>query len=939
MNWNSLRLTAAMFALSAFVQGQVPITQVMNIPNTGQQITPEAPRGARFTYLNPGLVNYPGHVVGQGVTGIISPNGKTLLVLTSGDYGIYTSTGTQDTAASTDWVFVFNVTNPVPVQTQAIQVKNTYNGIVWDPSGSAFYVAGGRDDSVHVYTPTAGVWAEAAGSPIALGHTSQAGGTSPEAAGIAISQDGTKLVVTNYENDSISVLTQASGVWSKTSDYDLRPGIVNPAQSGTPGGAYPFWVTIASNNTAYVSCMRDREIDVVNIASAAAPSLTTRIKLTGQPLKSTLNAAQTTLYVAEDQADSLAVISTATNTLTEEVGVAAPAGVIPAAYASLSGNNTNSVTLSPDQTTLYVTNGNTNNIAVVSVAQLGGANPVLGLIPTGMYPNSVSISGNGQYLYVVNGKSPSGPNPAHCKGNSSGPVGPPNLTTAQCNASNAYTLQLTKAGLQFIPVPAVSQLAALTSQVAINNNYASAENPATTSTMDFVASKIQHVVYIIKENRTYDQILGDLPYGNGDPGLTEFGAAITPNLHNLAQNFVTLDNFYDISEVSYDGWAWSTGALAPDIVIRQTPVNYSFRAGVAYESEGDNRGINLVSRTGTNASNPDVLPGLVDTDAPDGPGHQINLGYIWNAAFNAGLTVRDYGAFADSIGSAVPYPQNTLAQQVHPSNPQLAAGNTDLYYRSYDLNNADTYLEQEFERDVTANGLMNFSLVRMPHNHTGNYATALSGVNTPELEVADNDYGVGKLVQFIANSSYASNTLVFAIEDDAQNGGDHVDAHRSTAFIVGPYVKQGGQLVSTQYNTINFIRTMERVLGLSPLHLTDAIAQPMADVFDPTQATWTYSATPSAYLYATSLPLPPQPAALVVPKSTHDAAYWARVTKGFDFSKEDRVDPVAYNRILWKGLKGDQVYPGDANLAETRKRYKEALKKRGAQAKIDRDGD
>jgi DNA-binding beta-propeller fold protein YncE len=923
-------VTAVLSAFGLSVQAQVPITQVMNIPNTGQQITPLAPRGSRFTYLNPGLANYPGHVVGQGVTGVASPDGKTLLVLTSGDYGIYTATGSSDTAASTDWVFVFNISSPVPVQTQAIQVKNTYNGIVWDPTGTAFYVAGGKDDSVHVYAPTAGVWAEAAGSPIALKHTSQAGGTGAEAAGIAISADGTKLIVTNYENDSISVLSKSAGVWTKTSDYDLRPGIENPALSGTPGGAYPFWVTIAGNNTAYVSCMRDREIDVVNVTSAAAPSLTTRIKLTGQPLKSTLNAAQTTLYVAEDQADSVAAINAASNSLTTEVGVAAPAGVIPAAYASLSGNNTNSVTLSPDQSTLYVTNGNTNNIAVVSVALLTTTNSVVGLIPTGMYPNSVSVSSNGLYLYVVNGKSPAGPNATHCHGNSaSQPVEAVTETAAQCNASNGYTLQLTKAGLQFIPVPPTSQLASLTNQVAVNNNYAVTESAATTATMNFMASKIQHVVYIIKENRTYDQILGDVPAANGDPALTEFGAAITPNLHSLAQNFVTLDNFYDVSEVSYDGWAWSTGALAPDIVIRQTPVNYSFRGGVAYESEGDNRGINLVSRTGTNASNPDVLPGPVDTDAPDGPGHQINLGYIWNAAFNGGLTVRNYGFFDDNIGSAVAFPNNTTTAQVHPSNPQLAAGNTDLSYRGFDLNNADTYLEQEFERDVTAGGLKNLSLVRMPHNHTGNFTTALAGVNTPELQVADNDYGVGKLVQFIANSQYAGNTLVFVIEDDAQNGGDHVDAHRSTAFIVGPYVKQGGQVVSTQYNTINFIRTMERVLGLQPLHLTDAVAQPMADVFDSTlPVTWTFSATPAAMLYNTTLPLPTKPVGFLVPRPTHDAKYWAGVTKGMDFSKEDRVDPMAFNRILWKGIKGDTLYPGDANLAETHKRYKDALKKR-----------
>jgi YVTN family beta-propeller protein len=940
-NRRILELASLLFAVGACVHAQVPITQVMNIPNTGQQITPLAPRGSRFTYLNPGLVNYPDHVVGQAVTTVASPDGKTLLVLTTGDYGIYTTAGAQDSVASTDWVFVYDITNPVPVQKQAIQVLNTYNGIVWDPSGATFYVAGGRNDNVHIYTATAGTWAEAAGSPIALGHTSQAGGTPPEAAGIAVSSDGTKMVVTNYENDSVTVLTKAGSAWSKTSDFDLRPGIINSAQSGVPGGAYPFWVTIANNNTAYVSCMRDREIDVVNIMTAATPSLTTRVKLTGQPLKSTLSAAQNTLYVAEEQSDSLAVINTATNTLVNEVSVAAPAGVIPAAYASLSGNNTNSVTLSPDQATLYVTNGNTNNIAVVGVAQLAGGNPVLGLIPTGQYPNSVATSSNGQFLYVVNGKSPSGPNPTHCKGNSSGPIGPPDLTTAQCNASNAYTLQLTKAGLQFIPTPPTGQLGALTTQVAINNNYSAGETPETAATMDFVASKIQHVVYIIKENRTYDQILGDLPAGNGDPGLTEFGASITPNQHSLAQSFVTLDNFYDISEVSYDGWAWSTGALAPDIVIRQTPVNYSFRGGVAYESEGDIRGINLVSRTGTNATNPNVLPGLVDTAAPDGPGNEINLGYIWNSAFNAGLTVRNYGFFDDNIGSAVPFPNNTNAVQVHPANPQLSglpeSGNTpqsqlstDLSFRGYDLNNADTYLEQEFERDVTANGLKNLSLVRMPHDHTGNYSTALSGVNTPELQVADNDYAVGKLVQFIANSPNAGNTLVFVIEDDAQNGGDHVDAHRSTAFIAGPYVKQGGAVVSAQYNTINFLRTMERVLGLAPMHLTDAVAQPMADVFDPTKSTWTFTAVPSAFLYSTSLPLPPQPVGLVIPKSTHDAKYWAKVTKGLDFSKEDRVDPVAYNRILWKGLKGDTVYPGDANLAETRKRYKQALKAKNA---------
>ena len=916
---NILRLSSFLL-VACGLRSEVPIAQVMNIPNTGQLITPLAPRGARFTYLNPGLAAYPDHVVGNAVTAITSPDGKTLVVLTTGDYGIYTSTGARDSAASTDWIFIYDISNPVPVQKQVLQIANSYNGIVFDPSGTTFYAAGGRNDNVHAYSLTAGTWAETAGSPIALGHVSQAGGVVPEAAGISVSTDGTRMIVTNYENDSITLLTKVMGVWSKTADFDLRPGKLNAAQSGVPGGGYPFWVSLKGSSTAYVSSMRDREIDVVNI-SGATLSLVTRIKLKGQPLKSTLNASQSTLYVAEDQADSLAVIDTATNTLTAEVNVAGPLGTLPAALASLSGNNTNSVSLSPDGTTLYLTNGNTNNVAVVSVAQIGSGNPVSGLIPTGMYPNSVAISANSKYLYVVNGKSPTGPNPAHCKGSL---TLTPLPTSATCNASNGYSLQLIRAGLQFIPVPPASQLAALTAQVAVNNNYQAAESASTATTMNFVASKIKHVIYIIKENRTYDQVLGDLTGANGDPALTELGAAITPNLHRLAENFVTLDNFFDTAEVSYDGWAWSTGALAPDIVLRQTPVNYSFRAGVAYESEGDNRNVNLIYRTGTNAADPDVLPGLTDTDAPDGPDHQVNTGYLWSQAFRAGLTVRNYGFFDDNLGAAVAYPANTSVVQVHPANPELDA-HTDLYYRGYDLNNADYYLYQEWVRDVTANGLANLSLVRMPHDHTGNYATALSGVNTPELQVADNDYAVGSLIQFIAQSPYAGNTLIFVIEDDAQNGADHVDAHRSPAFIVGPYVRQGA-VVSTQYNTINFLRTMERVLGLAPIHLTDAVAQPMADVFDTTQSAWTYTASPSDYLYGTSLPLPAKAAGLTVPKPTHDAQYWAHVTKGMDFLKADDVNPEAFNRILWKGLKGDVLYPGDANLSETRGRYRQALK-------------
>jgi len=203
------------------------------------------------------------------------------------------------------------------------------------------------------------------------------------------------------------------------------------------------------------------------------------------------------------------------------------------------------------------------------------------------------------------------------------------------------------------------------------------------------------------------------------------------------------------------------------------------------------------------------------------------------------------------------------------------------------------------------------------HDHTGSFDTASDMVNTPELMQADNDYAVGLLVEKIAHSVYAQNTLIFVVEDDAQDGADHVDSHRTIAFIAGPYVKQGA-VVSTAYNTVDFIRTMEEVLGVKQyLNLNDALGHPMADVFTTTPQRWSFTAKPSSYLYATSLPLPAAPNGMKIPKSTHNAMYWARVTKGLDFSEADRIDPLLYNRILWKGMMHGRPYPPSLSKAHS----------------------
>jgi hypothetical protein len=522
-----------------------------------------------------------------------------------------------------------------------------------------------------------------------------------------------------------------------------------------------------------------------------------------------------------------------------------------------------------------------------------------------------------------------------------------------CGASNQYDLQLIKAGLQSFPTPRSGELARLTQQVAANNNFGRKQGDNSSDTMQFLRNHIQHIIYIIKENRTYDQILGDLAEGNGDPSLTEFGSEVTPNLHALASQFVDLDNFYDTSEVSMDGWPWSTSAHATDVVERQTSVEYAGR-GLSYDSEGTNRNVNvgyatLAEREAANPvtpPDPDVLPGTTDTAAPDGPEGQQGAGFLWDAALRAGLTVRNYGFFLDQalynqpVPPGIPEIENPFASNTvvaYPTSPSLGPY-TDPYFRGFDQTVPDWWRFEEWQRDFTANGLANLTLLRLAHDHTGNYTAPVAvatGIDTPELDQADNDYAVGLVVQTIAHSPYASNTLIFSIEDDAQDGGDHVDAHRSIAFIAGPYVKQGA-VVSTSYNTLIMFRTIEDILGTEHQNLNDALAQPMANAFDKKQKDWSFNATPSGLLCATTLDLPPAACSGVVRLyPTHDAAYWAQVTQGMDFSVEDHVDGRQFNRILWQGLKGSQPYPSTpsrldlrANRPQLLERYRSTLQTR-----------
>src|SRR3989442_2134520 len=297
---------------------------------TGQYITPTALRGSMQQFLNPGLSAYPNFVAGEAVRSQLSPDGTTLAVLCAGQNSLEKPDGTTDTANSTQFIFLYDVSGAhkeAPVLTQVIQQTNSHVGLVFSPDGGKLYAAGGKDDAVYVYTKTGNTWSRTA--TITLGHSKGVGiGVGPNASGLGISEDGATLVVANNYNDSISMIDTASG--AVRYEHDLRPFFANnEGTSGGVGGSFSFAVAVKGNGTAYVSSDRDREVVVIDISSATAGRLVKRIKLDGNALGMTLDASGSKLFVAEDNADQVAVIDTASNAVVAKIDARAPAGVLP----------------------------------------------------------------------------------------------------------------------------------------------------------------------------------------------------------------------------------------------------------------------------------------------------------------------------------------------------------------------------------------------------------------------------------------------------------------------------------------------------------------------------------------------------------------------------------------------------------------------------------
>ena len=908
---------------------------------TGQALTPAASPGALFQPLNPDLPTDPGFTAGQAAAVALSPDGKTLLILTSGFNRTFGADGKFIADRSLEYVFVYDVSGTRPVKRQVLTAANTFLGLAWAPAGDRFFVSGGVNDSVLEFVGPPGSMKP--GRTFALGHKSGLGlAVAPEAAGLAVSPDGRRLLVANLQNDSVSLIDLTSGA---VIEQDLRPGVVDPARSGAAGGAFPRAVVWISADKAYVASQRDREIIGLAIARGAI-TIGARIKTVGQPVALVVGAPGR-VFAALDNSDSVAVINSRTDQIIESIATAGP---IEWGGKGLGGAGSNALALSPDGRSLLVSNGGENAVAVVRLGDLArGAHrgardkdrddddrpsAVVGLFPTGWYPTALAVRPDGRQIYVVNGKSNTGPVPMACRDNLKIAPG----SQDACQGANQYVWQLEKAGFLTLPPPSPAALDGLTRQVAVNNRVHDQISQADAAKIAFLRAHIHHVIYVVKENRTYDQVLGDLEVGNGDPRLAVFPNAMTPNLHALARRFVDLDAFFDSGESSNTGWNWTVAGRTNDYTEREAPVNYAER-GLQYDQEGDNRNLNMgfASSAERRIANPlgprdpNILPGAVDVAAPDGPGALAGQGYIWDSALRAGLSVRNWGFYGDLVLYRKQVGPNRTPREREPWKtgvkvfvPGKAAlmPISDPYFRGFDQGFPDYWRFKEWEREfdgfIASGKAPNLMMVRLAHDHTGDFEEGIDGINSVETELADNDYAVGLLIQKVAHSALAKDTLIFVVEDDAQDGPDHVDAHRSIAFVAGPDVKQG-QVISHRYATVNMVRTIEAVLGMSPMGLNDALAEPMSEVFDTAQSAWNYDAIVPGVLRATSLPLPPIRTVMEsCPMPTRSSAYWAAAMRGQDFSREDRLNTGAFNLALWRGLKGDAPYPAIRDGADLR---------------------
>ncbi|MBK5257924.1 MAG: bifunctional YncE family protein/alkaline phosphatase family protein [Vicinamibacteria bacterium] len=709
-----------------------------------------------------------------------------------------------------------------------VLLESAWLGLAFHPDGKRLYSSGSARNRVDEFSWDRGALKSIGDIPLPKPANDSFVG------GLAVSPDGRRLYAVHVLGEKLHAI-----------DLDTRTVIKTVDLS-----AEPYTVLVSPDSRfVYLSLWGGAKVQVFD---AADLSLKHEIEVGEHPSAMALSKDGSRLYVACANTNAVWNIDLGKGYATEQIGIAPFPNMPP-------GSTPNALDLSPDGKTLLVANADNNTLAVVDL-DAGGKGEVEGFIPTGWYPTGVRFSLDGKKIFILSGKgltsaaNPRGRNPGAGTGPDaqySGAMFWGALTTLDA-PDHAKLKEYTATALYLTPDTGKSRLAP-----------AKAPQRSVIPTRVGGSSPIKHVFYVIRENRTYDQVFGDLPQGNGDPSLTLFGENVTPNAHALVRQFVLLDNFYVDAEVSYDGHAFSTGAWATDAVEKIWPINYGRREG-RYLSEG---GGAMRNPYGNLAAGP--------------------RGYIWDAAARANVSYRSYGEFS------IPGAEIRWDEEVKPPFFGSVPGLKDHVHPTYppynlsipDNRRIDVWLEEfrEFEKNNT---LPRLNILRLGNDHT---AGSRTGSRTPRAMVAENDQALGRLVEAISRSRYWQESAIFVLEDDAQNGPDHVDAHRSLGLVISPYTQRQGLVDSTLYTTSGFLRTMELILGLEPLSQYDAAATPLYNAF---------ALAPNAAPYAALSPR------IDITEMNDPDAWGAAESAEMDLSEADRAPDLLLNEIVWRSVRG-----------------------------------
>ena len=732
------------------------------------------------------------------------------------------------------------------------ELPHSFYGLTFDRAGDHLYVSGGEDGLVARFGFAAGKLVEQ--SPCPLGVKLAPKRTEKHAAQKVKEQKrGEEVLVGGLALDEDAGYLYAALTFGDALVRSPLKGKGQPERLQFDKESFPYALLLdKARHRLFVSLWGKGAIAVVDLPSF---QLAARWGVGSHPTEMLLSPDGGRLYVASSNTTGVDILDTASGKVDERLNAAL--------YAEAPvGNTPSSIALTEDGEMLLVANSAANNLALFNVKTPTKAVP-LGFIPTGWYPTVVRWDQASRRIFVANGKGGGSlPNPK-----APGPLEPRNKDTyAQ------YIGLLIKGSLNIIDFPDPRRMQAYTrsaftlsplraDQSVVVRGGAERGSPIPDKVGG--SSPIKHVVYIIKENRTYDQVLGDLPEGNGDAKLCLFPEKVTPNHHALAREFVLLDNFYADGEISATGHEWSMAAYATDFVEKMWPLNYRGSTVVSYPAEGT---YDAIARSAG--------------------------GYLWNRALKHNVSFINLGEWTTN--------GDKPSDPATPSVPELA-GHIDPLYRNFDLRYADVDRAKRFGQDLATwegkNEMPQLVIIRLPNDHT---AGARAGFHTPEALLADNDLALGQIIEAISHSTFWKDTVVFVVEDDAQNGPDHVDAHRTVALVVSPWTKRRA-LDHSMYSTTSLLRTMELILGFEPMSQFDAAATPMYNSFQATP-----DLTPYQHCEPGSNRNAMNPA--TGPGADRSAA--------MDFSKEDQNDDISFNEVIWRAVRGaDAVMPAPIHAA------------------------